>query len=142
MKVIIFAILAGCVAGMTFVLNKMAMRHTEPIPGAVIYLSFTWLFALILLFGSKKHSILLAVNPKAFCALAVNGLISGVFIYLMLSAYKYGQVSIVAPIQGPTGLIVGVLTSMLILGEQLNLQKGIGILAILGGVILLALAQD
>jgi transporter family protein len=67
----------------------------------------------------------------------MSGIVAGLLgMWSYFSAMKYWEASRVVPIVGAYPLFA-FLFSLHLLGEQLTLQKGIGVILIVGGVILL-----
>lgn len=61
-------------------------------------------------------------------------------VFCMMVALKSasGGVSIVAPIRGTTTLIVAVIIGCVLLGEQMNVMKLIGVVSCLTGIVLIS----
>ncbi len=139
MRGIIFAILASLVWGLAPVFFKMGLKSgvSNLLALAVHNLSAFLLASVlyILIDGSSRTGL------KEITFLAMGGILSGfVGLFLFFEAIKHGKVSIVSPIAS-TSPLWSVLFAFLILGEELNLQKLLGALLIVSGIVLLTLSR-
>lgn len=138
MKTILFAVLAGFTIGLVPILSRSGMKNTDPLIGSLIFSLSTSILLLIALFSTGKWRVFLPFNPE-IKFLILGGAAIALFTYSLLSAYKYGEVRLVAPIQISLGLVFSILLATLLLGEHVGFLKATGIVVIMGGIILTVL---
>lgn len=99
---------------------------------------FIWWF--LLLFSIIYIPILLfflpedPIPPKGWICIVASGLIHGVYFGCMGGAYQRGDLSLVYPLARGSGPLFVPILAVLLLGEEISLLGGIGILLIIGGV--------
>jgi transporter family protein len=134
---LLYALLAAVLWGIAPVFEKLGLIHISPLAGLVIRtVSATVILILIMLF-TNVHTEILRADARTIGFLVLSGMVAGLLgMWSYFSAMKYWEASRVVPIVGAYPLFA-FLFSLLLLGEQLTLQKGIGVILIVGGVILL-----
>lgn len=129
---------ASFLIGVSIFLYRIAMLNIkEPLVGAAIRL-FISFFVCLLALGLGKDNFIKSfsrLNWKGLIAMVSAGLLMGVGSWLIMSAYKYGEVKLATPIIAIYPLFA-VILAVLFLGEQLTLQKAIGTIVILCGLVL------
>jgi transporter family protein len=134
---LLYALLAAVLWGIAPVFEKLGLIHISPLAGlAIRTVSATVILILIMLF-TNVHTEILQADARTVGFLIMSGIVAGLLgMWSYFSAMKYWEASRVVPIVGAYPLFA-FLFSLLLLGEQLTLQKGIGVILIVGGVILL-----
>ena len=147
MNAILLAIGAGLCWGIGEMFTKQVL-HTKTIgPITAITIRSTvalpamWIAYLIALYGTKSEPanwIKLSTTSTLMKLVLGSGLVAGaaamIFFY---SALSLGEISRIKPIAFALAPATAVLLGWVILHEPMTLRKALGVLAILGGVILL-----
>jgi transporter family protein len=134
---LLYALLATVLWGIAPVFEKLGLAHISPLAGlAIRTISATVVLLLIMLF-TNVHAEILRADFRTIGFLILSGVVAGLLgMWLYFSAMKYWEASRVVPIVGAYPLIA-FLFSLFLLGEQLTLQKGIGVVLVVVGVTLL-----
>jgi len=141
MKSFYFAILTAVVWGITPIIEKIGLtsKTMDPVAGVIFRSIGSFLAGVILFFIVLKYfpSSLKNVEHKAIYFLMTGGILASVigqvFFYISL---KGGNASVVTPISGTYPLITFIL-GVFLLGETVNIQKILGVVFIVLGVIFL-----
>ncbi len=148
---IVFAVLAGLCWGIGEVFTKSVLHTKEigPITAiavrSTVALPVMWGVWAALVAGRKMEPVKFwLADSGTLIKLALgSGLIAGaggmLFFYLALS---FGEVSRVKPIAFSLAPAIAVMLGVLFLSESLDWRKGIGVALIVGGVIVLATANN
>lgn len=134
---LLYALLAAVLWGIAPVFEKLGLIHVSPLAGLVVRTaSATVILVLIMLF-TNVHTEIIRADPKTLGFLIISGIVAGLLgMWAYFSAMKQCEASRVVPIVGAYPLFA-FLFSLLVLGEQLTLQKGIAVFLIVSGVMLL-----
>lgn len=140
LKGVFFALLSAFMWGSAPVIFKLGLKgEISPLVGILIHNLTATIFALIAVLILREN---LFNHPiRELGMVALGGFVSG-FLGLLVyyKAIKVGEVSIVAPIASSSPLF-SVLLAVLILGESLTLQKVLGALLIILGIVLLSYSR-
>lgn len=123
--------------GSTPLLEKIGLKEVEPLTGVLIRSAvITVMLLVIYLFNGRIHE-LAKVSLKNYTLFTASGVMAGLiamwtYFYLL----KTGMTSKIVPIVAAYPLITALL-SVAILGEQVTIQRLIGITLTIGGVILI-----
>jgi transporter family protein len=125
---LIYALLAAILWGIAPVFEKLGLINISPLAGLTIRtVSATIILILIMLF-TNVHTEIIRADARTVGFLVMSGIVAGLLgMWSYFNAMKYCEASRVVPI----------LFSLLLLGEQITLQKCIGVILIVGGVVLL-----
>lgn len=134
---LLFALLAAFLWGLAPVFEKLGLIKISPLAGLTIRnIAITIIVLIIALFTNVGKEIVSA-DFKTVAFVVIGGIIAGLLgMWSYFEALKHWEASRVVPIAGIYPLFA-FLFSMLLLGENLTLQKGIGVILIVGGVMLL-----
>lgn len=134
---LLFALLAAFLWGMAPVFEKLGLIRISPLAGLTIRnIAITIAVLIIALFTNAGKEITHA-DFKTVAYVVIGGIIAGLLgMWSYFEALKHCEASRVAPIVGTYPLFAFIF-AMIFLGETLTLQKGIGVLLIVGGVFLL-----
>jgi transporter family protein len=134
---LLYALLAAILWGIAPVFEKLGLIHISPLAGlAIRTVSATIILILIMLF-TNVHTEIIRADARTIGFLVMSGIVAGLLgMWSYFNAMKYCEASRVVPIVGAYPLFA-FLFSLFLLGEQLTLQKGIGVILIVSGVVLL-----
>src|SRR4030043_1228639 len=125
---LLYALLATILWGIAPVFEKLGLIHISPLAGLTIRtVSATVILILIVLF-TNVHTEIIRADSRTVTFLIISGIIAGrLGTWSYFKALKYCEVSRVVPIVGAYPLFA-FLFSLLLLGEKITLQKGIGVI--------------
>jgi len=134
---LLFALVAAFLWGSAPVFEKLGLIKMSPLVGLTIRnIAITIIVLIIALFTNVGKEIVHA-DFKSVVFVVIGGIIAGLFgMWSYFEALKHWEASRVVPIAGAYPLFAFIL-SMVFLGENLTLQKGIGVILIVSGVVLL-----
>jgi drug/metabolite transporter (DMT)-like permease len=76
------------------------------------------------------------IPPDAFLLGVLSGLIEIAYFVLLAGAYRRGDLSVVYPVARGTAPLLTVASGVILLGEHLGLQGGIGVAMLLAGILI------
>lgn len=133
---IFYAMGSALFAGLTSILAKCGIRKTDSTVATairtVVVLIFSWLMVFIV--GSQGQ--LQAIDGKSLCFLILSGLSTGASWLCYFRALQTGDVNKVVPID-KSSTVLTILLAAIFLGEGINLPKGVGVLLIAVGTLLM-----
>jgi len=134
---LLFALFAAFLWGLAPVFEKLGLIRISPLVGLTIRnIAITIIVLIIALFTNVGKEIVHA-DFKSVLFVVIGGIIAGLLgMWSYFEALKHWEASRVVPIAGAYPLFAFIL-SMVFLGENLTLQKGIGVILIVSGVVLL-----
>jgi transporter family protein len=134
---LLFALLAAFLWGLAPVFEKLGLIRISPLAGIAIRNIAITIILLIIVFLTNVGKELLHVDLKSVVFVVIGGIIAGLLgMWSYFEALKHWEASRVVPIAGAYPLLAFIF-SILFLGENLTLQKGIGVILIVSGVFLL-----
>lgn len=133
---ILYAATSALFAGLTSILAKCGIHKTDPTIATairtIVVLLFSWLMVLIV--GSQQQ--LSTVDGKTLCFLILSGLSTGASWLCYFKALQFGDVNKVVPLD-KSSTVLTILLAALLLGEEINLAKSIGVAAIGAGTLMM-----
>lgn len=133
---ILFAFGSALFAGLTSVLAKCGIRKTDSTVATairtVVVLLFSWM--MVFLVGSQDQ--LPTLSPKTILFLVLSGLATGASWLCYFKALQCGDINKVVPID-KSSTVLTILLASLFLHETLTFSKGIGILLLAIGTVLM-----
>ena len=133
----VYALLATILWGMAPVFEKLGLIHISPLAGLTIRTAAVTVMLVLIVLLTNVHTEILQADPRTVFFLIISGILAGLLgTWSYFYALKHGEASRVVPIVGAYPLFA-FLFAMLLLGEKLTLQKGIGVILIVSGVVLL-----
>ncbi|MDQ7082913.1 MAG: EamA family transporter [Aquificota bacterium] len=139
MKAVVFALLSALVWGTAPLIFKIGLRgEIPPLVGIFFHNLTASLFALLFMLLLREG---FSYPLRDIAVISFGGFVSG-FLGLLLyyKAIKVGEVSVVAPIVASSPLWASLFAFML-LGESFTLQKFVGTLLVVLGVILITISR-
>lgn len=133
----LFALLAAFLWGIAPVFEKLGLIRISPLAGITIRNISITIILLIIVFLTNSAKELVHVDLKTVVFVVIGGILAGLLgMWSYFEALKYWEASRVVSIAGAYPLIAFIF-SMIFLGETLTLQKGIGVILIVSGIVLL-----
>lgn len=139
MNWLVWAVLSALFAAATALLAKVGVANVDPNLATAIRTSVILVFAWAIALSLGAHGELAHVGRRSWLFLIASGLATGLSWICYFRALSMGEASKVAPIDKLSVVFV-VLLAWPLLGETISWAKGLGVLMIAGGAILLALA--
>lgn len=136
--VIIYSLGAAFLLGFADCLRRVGIVRLEStLFGAVIQNFTSWVTCLLVLIITERNcgEMFPKIDMKGGVIIGIVGILVGLAVWLLMNAFKIGEVKIAAPIASVYP-VFAVLLAVLFLGEQLTLTKAVGILVTICGVIL------
>ncbi len=123
--------------GCTPLLEKIGLKEVEPLTGVLIRSGVTTIVLLVIfIFNGRIHE-LTKVSLKNYSLFSASGIMAGlVAMWTYYYLLRTGMTSKIVPIAAAYPLITAVL-SVVVIGEQVTLQRIIGIILTIGGIILI-----
>ena len=135
---LVWALLSALFAAATAILAKIGVAGIDSNLATAIrttvVLVFTWAIAIAL----GKHHAMGAIAGRSWLFLALSGIATGLSWLCYFRALQLGPASAVAPIDKLSVVFV-ILLAVAFLGEKLTWGKGVGVLLIAAGAIVIAL---
>jgi len=122
--------------GSTPLIEKLGLKDVDPLMGIFIRSLVITIILFVFYLFSGKLSELTRISVKNFSLFAASGVMAGLIgMWTYFFLLKQGMTSKIVPIAASYPLITAVL-SIFVLGEQVTLQRVIGIILTIVGIIL------
>lgn len=122
---ILFAFGSAFFAGLTAILAKIGIRHTDSNLATAIRTVVVLLFSWLMVFIVGSQDTLSQISGRTLLFLVLSGLATGASWLCYFKAIQLGDVNKVTPID-KSSTVLTILLAFLILGEPITLTKGIG----------------
>ena len=133
---LMFAVGSALFAGLTSILAKCGIRKTDSTVATairtIVVLNFSW--AMVFLVGSQNQ--LGSIGGKTLLFLVLSGLATGASWLCYFRALQLGDINKVVPID-KSSTVLTILLSALLLGEGIGLTRGVGVVLIAAGTLLM-----
>lgn len=133
---LMFAVGSALFAGLTSILAKCGIRKTDSTVATairtIVVLIFSW--AMVFLVGSQNQ--LGSIGGKTLLFLVLSGLATGASWLCYFRALQLGDINKVVPID-KSSTVLTILLSALLLGEGIGLTRGVGVVLIAAGTLLM-----
>ena len=134
---VLLALLTAFLWGSAPVFEKLGLIRISPLAGITIRSIAITIILLIIVLLTNVGEEIAHVDFKSVVFVVIGGIIAGLLgMWSYFEALKHWEASIVVPIAGAYPLFAFIF-SIIFLGENLTLQKGIGVVLIASGVVLL-----
>lgn len=138
---IIYALLSALFAGITSILTKIGIKHTDSNLATalrtIIVVMFAWLMVFV---AGSQHSIA-DIDTRSLVFLILSGLATGGSWLCYFRALQIGDINKVVPVD-KSSTVITMLLACLLLGEELTIIKGIAMVLIGFGTILMIEQKD
>lgn len=133
---LMFAVGSALFAGLTSILAKCGIRKTDSTVATairtIVVLIFSW--AMVFLVGSQNQ--LGSIGGKTLLFLILSGLATGCSWLCYFRALQLGDINKVVPID-KSSTVLTILLAALLLGEGIGLTRGLGVVLIAAGTLLM-----
>lgn len=133
---LMFAVGSALFAGLTSILAKCGIRKTDSTVATairtIVVLLFSW--AMVFLVGSQDR--LGSIGGKTLLFLILSGLATGCSWLCYFRALQLGDINKVVPID-KSSTVLTILLAALLLGEDMGLTRGLGVVLIATGTLLM-----
>lgn len=133
---LMFAVGSALFAGLTSILAKCGIRKTDSTVATairtIVVLIFSW--AMVFLVGSQNQ--LGSIGGKTLLFLVLSGLATGASWLCYFRALQLGDINKVVPID-KSSTVLTILLAALLLGEGIGLTRGLGVVLIAAGTLLM-----
>lgn len=126
---IIYALLSALFAGIMSILAKIGLRNTDSTLATALRTIVVLLFAWLMVFVVGSHTTMAAIDRKSLVFLILSGLATGGAWLCYFKALQMGDVNQVVPID-KSSVVLTMLLSFLLLGEQITALKAAGMVLI------------
>lgn len=133
---VFYAIGSAVFAGLTSILAKCGIRKTDATVATAIRTIVVLLFSWLMVFVVGSQGQLTDVGGKTLCFLMLSGLSTGASWLCYFKALQIGDVNKVVPID-KSSTVLTILLAALLLGESINVPKGLGVALIAVGTLLM-----
>ncbi len=138
---IVFALGSAMFAGVTSVLAKCGIRKTDSTVATairtIVVLIFSWLMVLVA--GSQSQ--IAFISGKTWLFLVLSGLATGASWLCYFRALQFGDINKVVPID-KSSVVFTILLAFILLHEEINLPKAMGVVLIGMGTFLMIERKD
>lgn len=133
---LMFAVGSALFAGLTSILAKCGIRKTDSTVATairtIVVLIFSW--AMVFLVGSQDR--MGSIGGKTLLFLVLSGLATGASWLCYFRALQLGDINKVVPID-KSSTVLTILLAALLLGEDMGLTRGLGVVLIATGTLLM-----
>lgn len=133
---IVFAFASALFAGLTAVLAKVGIQKTDSNLATALRTVVVLIFSWVMVYVTGAQSSLSSIDGRSVLFLTLSGLATGASWLCYFRALQLGSVSKVAPID-KSSTVLTMLLAFLFLGEALTVLKGLCMLLILAGTLLM-----
>lgn len=133
---LLFAAGSAFFAGITAVLSKIGIEHVNSNLATALRTIVVLLFCWIMVFLVGSQDQIAAITPSTWLFLVLSGLATGASWLCYFKALQLADVTKVAPID-KSSTILTILLAFLIFHETVTVLKGIGVLLLLAGTLLM-----
>ena len=135
---ILLAFASAFFAGLTSILAKCGIIRTPSETATAIRTGVVLAFAWIMVFIVGSQSTITDISVKSWVFLILSGLATGASWLCYYKALQDGPASVVAPID-KLSILVTILFSWLVFHEKLTKKTAAGLVAVVGGTLLMLL---
>lgn len=134
---LIYALLSAMFAAATSLLAKIGIEEVNSNTATAIRTCVVFVFAWLIVIERRELKEVRVVSKKDLCFLVLSGIATGVSWLCYYYAIRYGQVSVVVPID-KMSILITVFFSRFALKEKLSLKAWIGLVLLTLGTVLMA----
>ena len=135
-KWLIYAVLSAVFASLTSILGKVGIQDINSNLGAAIRTVVVLIMAWIVVFVTKKQNTIKNIDGKSYLFIILSGFATGGSWLCYYRALQTGPASVVVPID-KLSILVTIAFSYIVFKEKLSVKSSIGLVAIVGGTLLL-----
>ena len=132
-----FALLSALFAAATSLLAKIGIENVDSNLATAIRTCVVFVMAWLIVFARKEAGYVRQLKGRDIVFLILSGIATGLSWFCYYFAIRYGQVSVVVPIDR-LSILVTVLFSRIVLREKLSVRAWIGLSLLTAGAVLMA----
>lgn len=136
---IIYAIFSTIFASLTSILGKFGVSNIDSNLGTAIRTIVILIISWLIVFVTGEYKEIRTINRKELIFILLSGASTGASWLCYYYAIKYGIVSLVIPID-KLSILVSIIFSYIVFKEKLNIRELIGLILIVTGTIVMAVA--
>lgn len=133
---IVMALLSALFAGMTAILSKLGIKHTQSTVATAVRTTVVLAFSWLLVFVRGLQTELASIRPETLLMLGLSGLCTGASWLCYFHALKLGTVNQVTPVD-KSSTVLTMLLAFLFLGEPIGWTQGASIVLISAGTLMM-----
>lgn len=133
---ILFAFASAFFAGVTAILAKIGIRHTDSHLATALRTVVVLVFAWVMVFVAGSQNTIGEISARTLLFLVLSGLSTGASWLCYFRALSIGDVNKVVPID-KSSVVLTILLAALFLGEPIRWYTGVSMVLILGGSLLM-----
>lgn len=133
---IVMALLSALFAGMTAILSKLGIKHTQSTVATAVRTTVVLAFSWLLVFVRGLQTELASIRPETLLMLGLSGLCTGASWLCYFHALKLGTVNQVTPVD-KSSTVLTMLLAFLFLGEPIGWTQGAAIVLISAGTLMM-----
>lgn len=133
---ILFAFASAFFAGVTAILAKIGIRHTDSHLATALRTVVVLVFAWVMVFVAGSQNTIGEISARTLLFLVLSGLSTGASWLCYFRALSIGDVNKVVPID-KSSVVLTILLAALFLGEPIRWYTGVSMVLILGGTLLM-----
>lgn len=126
---ILFAFGSAFLAGLTSILAKCGIKNMDSNVATALRTIVILIFSWIMVFISGVHNSIFDINTKTLIFLILSGIATGASWLCYFKALQIGDINKIIPID-KSSTILTMLMAFILLGEEINLIKGIAMILI------------
>lgn len=130
------ALLSALFAGMTAILSKLGIKHTQSTVATAVRTTVVLAFSWLLVFVRGLQAELPSIQPQTYLMLGLSGLCTGASWLCYFHALKLGTVNQVTPVD-KSSTVLTMLLAFLFLGEPIGWTQGAAIVLISAGTLMM-----
>ena len=135
---LLYAFGSALFAGVTSILAKCGIRQTDSTVATAVRTIVVLAFAWLMVWVAGAQSQLSTIAPKTWLFLVLSGFATGASWLCYYKALQDGPASVVAPID-KLSILVTILFSWRVFHEKLTKKSAAGLVAVVGGTLLMLL---
>ena len=135
-KWLIYAVLSAVFASLTSILGKVGIQDINSNLGTAIRTVVVLIMAWLVVFVTKKQNTIKNIDGKSYLFIILSGFATGGSWLCYYRALQTGPASVVVPID-KLSILVTIAFSYIVFKEKLSVKSSIGLVAIVGGTLLL-----
>jgi len=138
----LLALLVACIWGINPIFEKFALKNTSPFSVITIRFIFTAVILIFYTLVAGRYEELIKVDSRSLSWIFLSGLVGGLIgLFIFFVALKQEDTSKVLPIVAAFPMFTAFFAYIL-LGETISLKRGIGILFVIIGVVLINIKES
>ena len=136
-----YAVGSAFFAGITSILAKCGVRHTDAAAATAVRTVVVLIFSWLMVFAAGSQAQIFRLNGRILLFLALSGAATGASWLCYYRALQLGDINKVVPID-KSSTVLTILLALIFLGEGVSLAKGLAVFCIAAGIFLMIEKKD